>query len=142
MKDKKSYFNAMEVLKKTREFDQKLCDLGFSFEYNDDSIVGDYFSTVLTNMEGIIVSSLGLTMKVAETFCKELNTLVNIDIYYPDDNDARFAISADDLFEIIYNVNRSDVTNLLWLAIAEKDLESKEKLERMAKVKFGDRWSK
>ena len=125
------YVSPFEIFKSARKFDEELTDLGFSFEYNDGSKVGDFFGSVISDAEDIIVNSLGLTYKVAQAFCETLDTMVNIDILYPMDNDKRFAISADDFFEILYNHEADYLPKLLWLALVDKDKESKEKLERI-----------
>lgn len=133
------YKTAIESLRKQREFESKLDNLGFHFEYGE-GIFGLYCNDIFNNNELIIRESMGLHIESVPATCtiNGIKHPIVLEILYREDHDDDFSITMDDFIDFVGNLafNSNDyeeLSELLWKAIVEKDEQSKKIYNEKAK---------
>lgn len=132
------YDSMFEILKFQNDFEQKVCDMGFNFEYGS-GIFGEYCQKVSDNCDKTIVESMGLKTLV-EHGTINMNGIeypVEIEVLYrPEDADMDFSITVDNFYsDILYKAVYQDPTgefkDLFWQAVVEMDSIAKDKINEM-----------
>ena len=139
-RNKTIYKTAIESLRKQREFESKLDNLGFHFEYGE-GIFGLYCNDIFNNNELIIRESMGLHIESLSTTCtiNGVKHPIILEILYREDHDDDFSITMDDFIDFISelafknNDNYEELSELLWKAIVEKDEHAKKLYNDKAK---------
>ena len=133
------YEKTIETLRSSREMEDMLNGIGFSFDYESGRI-GNHFLTVLHNCEEMIKESLGIHSIEEKTTCyiNGIDYPITVDILYTDDNDADFAITENDFCEFANIVAYDDeignaLKDAMWKAITEKDNDAKKKVNQLMK---------
>ena len=132
------YDSMFEILKSQNEYEQKICDMGFNFEYGS-GIFGEHCQRVSDNCNKAIIESMGLKTLI-ERGSINMNGIkfpVEIEVLYqPEDKAMDFSITVDDLYsdvlyKAVYQDPNGEFKNLFWKAVVEMDVVAKNAINEM-----------
>ena len=132
-------YDAMfDILKSQNVFEQKICDMGFNFEYGS-GVFGEYCQKVSDNCNKVIIEAMGLKTLIEHGVIEMNGTKYPVEIevlYREEDEMMDFSITTDNfysdlLYKAIYKDPAGEFTNLLWDAIVNMDVTAKHKINEM-----------
>lgn len=133
MIDKNAYDKAFEVLRSIKNVENAFDNLGFSIEYGTGTL-GKEFENMFEVTTDLILIAMGLHVKThtATVRLKGCNELIDVDVFYSDDEDPEFAITMDDFcYFINYAINNPKLQLLFWTTMTEKNVNNKNTINNM-----------
>lgn len=134
MNNRNVYDSAFHIFRTQQKLCEKFESLGFNFEYGQGA-VGIAFDNLISETEVIILECLGLTTsRQINKKCAIAGTQypVKIDVFYCEDMNDVFAITADDFSEFFFKaVNNDELQDLMWKAIAERNISAREQYNEL-----------
>jgi hypothetical protein len=121
-----------------------MCDqlerVGLDFEYGS-GCVGQALGSLINDAQLIVIEALGLhEMPIDKPFrIYHESWPTTIDVLYTEDNDPDWSITMDDFFEFFNQaIKNPAVRELMWNAMANKDIESREIYNAMNCGRIGE----
>lgn len=131
--DKKLIYDSlMDCIDNQREMENKLEAIGLRFEYGDGA-VGTFMEKNINKHNDCIIEVLGLHEKSYDKPAVICGTrmLVDLAIFYTEDEDVDWAITADDFFEVLYDAeNKPFLRDLIFNTFVNKDVAAKEAINK------------
>ena len=132
------YDTMFNILKSQNAYEQKICDMGFNFEYGS-GIFGEYCQKISDNCNKVIIEAMGLKTLIEHGTVEMNGTKYPVEIevlYRAEDKMMDFSMTIDSfysdlLYKAIYKDPAGEFKNLLWDAIVNMDAKAKEKINEM-----------
>ena len=112
--------------------------IGFSFEYSYGKI-GEYLENTIQLQNMVIEHCLGLHLRQAQVYVSALGVNVNVDVFYPEDNNPDYCITMDDFSLSVFGSNNKEVIEAVWNAIIERDNEALKYIKEKTDIEIGFR---
>ena len=136
------YDNLLSCFDNQREMENKLEALGLRFEYGDGA-VGTFMENNVNLHNECIVQVLGLHEKshIKQAVICGNRMLVDLAVFYTDDESVDWAITVDDFFEVLYDSEtKTFLRDPLFNALVNRDEDAKRIInEHYKKDKIGVR---
>lgn len=136
---KKIYDLAFENLQVERRMSNHFEEMGLSFEYGS-GFWGKQLETLCANNNQIILNALGLHAKThtRTLYISGEEFVCDYEVLYRDDNDSEFTITYDEFFDFIdAAIRNTQLRELFWDAIVEKNIEAKNRINKLFAFKIG-----